>query len=66
MSSKYPRKIEKMWKKTPYCYYCGIKTILYKDLKKEDNPDYQATIEHLISKVNPLQNEIIFKKMQIP
>jgi len=49
-------KLERKWKKNPYCYYCGIKTILFKNLKGHD-PNHQATIEHLISKANPLSNK---------
>jgi len=42
----------KLYKENPYCYHCGCKTLLT-NISSGKLPKNAATIDHLISRMNP-------------
>jgi hypothetical protein len=58
------KKIGKLMKIDPHCYYCGIGLIWYKTTGNEKLPHNFATIEHLYDKYEPEKRREFHKKCQ--
>ena len=43
----------RLWEANPHCHYCGIETIWHSSKHNETLPDNAATIDHVISRLDP-------------
>lgn len=55
MSNKFRVQREKMWRRNPHCYYCGVKTVLPNG--KSPRAMNEATIDHLRPRHHPARHE---------
>jgi hypothetical protein len=53
-----------MWNENPHCHWCGCKTQIFESPNKSCPPN-GATIDHLISRLNPLRYKLEYYPQEL-
>jgi hypothetical protein len=58
MSTAIRKRKLNLWKKDPHCFWCEELTIIHKHKQGRKIPDNAATLDHIVTRLNPLRGKI--------